>query len=109
MTEIQEQSFKKIQVIKEQIQKMNKQIEDEKQKSDQQLDNKNHFIKILEQKIFERFDQESQIRKEIERRLFSLIEDKFGALRIEISKESKNRFESIENLKNYLEVNGKLI
>jgi hypothetical protein len=37
------------------------------------------------------------------KRLFTIIEDKFNALKGEISKESRNRYESIENLKNYLE------
>jgi len=37
------------------------------------------------------------------KRLFNIIEDKFNALKVEISKESRNRYESIENLKSYLE------
>ena len=113
LSEVQTQSLEKFSVLREQVSIISKKMDNGKQKSDQLLDNKNHYIKILEQKIFERFDQESQvnlnlnlkIRKEIERKLFILIEDKFNALRVEISKESKNRFESIENLKNYLEVN----
>jgi len=32
-----------------------------------------------------------------------VIEDKFSALKSEVSKESRNRYESIENLKSYLE------
>jgi hypothetical protein len=68
------------------------------------MDAKNHFVKVLENKINERFNQEAEIRKEIERRFLALIEDKFNALKIEISKESRNRYESIENLKTYLEV-----
>lgn len=32
-----------------------------------------------------------------------MIEDKFSALKSEVSKESRNRYESIENLKSYLE------
>ena len=81
--------------------KIQKQIEDEKQKTESLLESKNHYIKVLENKIFERFDQEAQIRKEIEKKLFALIEDRFNGLKIEISKESRNRYESIENLKNY--------
>ena len=46
-------------------------------------------------------NQESDLRKEIERRFSILIDDKFNALKIEISKESKNRYECIENLKIY--------
>ena len=48
-------------------------------------------------------NKESDLRKEIERRFSILIDDKFNALKIEISKESKNRYECIENLKTYLE------
>lgn len=78
-------------------------MEEESQKSEALLENKNHYIKLLEHKIFERFNQESQIREEIGKKLFAIIDDKFNALKIEISKESRNRYESIENLKSYLE------
>ena len=61
-------------------------------------------MKVLENKINERINQESDLRKEIERRFSILIDDKFNALKIEISKESRNRYECIENLKTYLEV-----
>jgi hypothetical protein len=62
MKEIHDQSNKKVNIIKEQISKIQKQMEDEKEKSDTLLENKSHYIKILEQKIFERFDQESQVK-----------------------------------------------
>jgi hypothetical protein len=68
------------------------------------MEAKNHYVRVLETKINERFNQEAEIRKEIERRFSALIEDKFNSLKIEISKESRNRYESIENLKTYLEV-----
>lgn len=61
LTEVQSQSLEKINVLREQISIIQKKMEDGKQKSDSLLDNKNHYIKILEQKIFERFDQESQV------------------------------------------------
>ena len=64
---------------------------------------KANFIKTLETKIFERFNQEQQIREEIGKKLLSIIDDKFNALKVEITKESRNRYESIENLKNHLE------
>ena len=35
--------------------------------------------------------------------MLTVIEDKFSALKSEVSKESRNRYESIENLKSYLE------
>ena len=85
------------------INRITKQIEEENQKSESLLENKNHYIKLLEQKIFERFNQESQIREEIGKKLFAVIDDKFNSLKVEISKESRNRYESIENLKGFLE------
>jgi len=39
----------------------------------------------------------------MEKKLITIVEDKFGALKGEVSKESKNRFESVEHLKNCLE------
>ena len=76
-----------------------KQIEEENEKAKNFLDRKNHFISLLEQKIDERFKQEAQIREEIGNKLISVIEDRFNSLKIEISKESGDRFECIENLK----------
>lgn len=73
-------------------------------KFDSFTEQKNSYIKVLENKINERFNQESELRKEIERRFTVLIDDKFNSLKIEISKESRNRYECIENLKTYLEV-----
>jgi hypothetical protein len=61
-------------------------------------------MKILETKIFDRFHQEAELRKDIEKKFTMLIDDKYNSLKMEISKESRNRYESIENLKNYLEV-----
>ena len=80
-----------------------KQIEEENEKAENFLERKNHYIQLLEQKIDERFNQEAQIREEIGNKLLSIIDDKFNALKNEISKESGNRFECIENLKSYLE------
>lgn len=67
------------------------------------MDIKNHYIQILESKIFDRFNREAQIREEMSKKLFTVIDDKFNTLKNEISKESRNRYESIENLKSYLE------
>ena len=54
-----------------------KQIEEENEKSKNFLDRKNHFISLLEQKIDERFKQESQIREEIGNKLISVIQNLF--------------------------------
>lgn len=83
--------------------RIQKQLDEEHHKSESLLENKNHYIKLFEHKIFERFSQESQIREEIGKKLLTIIDDKFNSLKVEISKESRNRYESIENLKSYLE------
>jgi hypothetical protein len=39
----------------------------------------------------------------MEKRLLGIVEDRFSALKTDVTKESKNRFESIEHLKSCLE------
>ena len=56
-----------------QINLIGKQIEEENEKAADFLERKNHYIKLLEQKIDERFNQEAQIREEIGNKLFSKI------------------------------------
>ena len=104
LNDINEQTQKKFQIVKDNINKIQKQIEDERAKFDSYTEAKNNYVKVLENKINERLNQEIDLRKEIERRFSILIDDKFNALKIEISKESRNRYECIENLKTYLEV-----
>ena len=103
LTDISDQTGKKFNIIRENVIRIQKQLEDENQKAESLLENKNHYIKLLEGKIFERFNQEAQIREEIGKKMMTIIDDKFNALKVEISKESRNRYESIENLKSYLE------
>jgi hypothetical protein len=88
------------------LNKLQKQLEEERRKTESQTEAKNHYMKILESKIYDRFQQESELRKEIERKFTMLIDDKYNTLKMEISKESRNRYESIEALKNYLEVSN---
>ena len=97
LTDINEQTKKKFQIIKENILKIKSQI------AEKYTWEKKKYIKALEEKITERFEEEQEIRQEIERKFCSLIDEKFIALRIEISKESRNRYQCIENLKTYLE------
>ena len=39
----------------------------------------------------------------MEKRLMNIVEDRFSALKADISKESRNRYESVEHLKSCLE------
>jgi len=51
----------------------------------------------------ERFESESNDRKDGERGLLLYIDEKFNILKNELSKEAKNRNDSIENFTFYLE------
>jgi hypothetical protein len=87
-----------------QLNKLQKQLEEQRRRTESQTEAKNNYIKILESKIYDRFQQEADLKKEIERKFIMLIDDKYNTLKMEISKESRNRYESIEALKAYLEV-----
>lgn len=80
-------------------------IEEEKFKNVSLNEEKSIFIKNFEIRVCERFEKERFKRKELERRYTNLIEERFNSMKMELTKESKDRFEAIENLKTYLEVN----
>ena len=103
LNDINEQTKKKFQIIKENINQIRKKIEEERANSENYTQQKNNCIKSLEEKLADRFNEEQEIRQEIERKFNSLIDEKFLSLKIEISKESRNRYQCIENLKTYLE------
>lgn len=84
--------------------KITKQIDEERSKAAVLIENKTQYIKLFENRLNERFEKERYTRKELEKRYTNLVEDRFNTLKIEISKESRTRYESIENLKSYLEV-----
>lgn len=96
--------FKQISNLKEQISKIIKEIEEEKQTFETKFESQTQFIRLLELKIMERFDEEGNERKEVERKLLSFIEEKYTILRNELTRETKNRNESLENFSFYLEV-----
>lgn len=66
-----------------------------------------NYIKILEKKINERFDEERAKREEEESRIYNIINMKFKNLLNEISNESRNRIDNVENLKLYLDSQNK--
>ena len=103
LDEVKAQTSSKFAIVRDNINMIRKQLEEEKDKGAIIVEKENNFIKLLEQKIDERFAQESQILEDIGNKLSNMIFEKFNALKIEISKESANRYECIENLKTYLE------
>lgn len=101
--ESSEKNIKAFSVVKEQIAQIIKQIEDDKQEYEHNYENRSNYIRMLEFKIMERFDAESNERKDGERGLMLYIDEKFNILKNELTKESKNRNDSIENFTFYLE------
>ncbi len=104
-TDINEFNYKNFSGIKEQVSKIIQQIEEDKQKYESSFENRTQHITLLEFKLMEKFDAETQERKDMERRLASLVDDRFSILRNELNKEARNRNESVENFTFYLEVN----
>jgi len=51
----------------------------------------------------ERFEQENAARRDVEKRLLGIAEERFAALKSDVGKESRNRYESVEHLKSCLE------
>jgi len=57
----------------------------------------------MEEKIFEKFDYELASKREIEAKISNHLEDKFNIIKTDLQKESKTRYDSIENLEYYFE------
>jgi hypothetical protein len=102
-SETNEMTFKTFSQIKEHMMKIIQSIEEDKQNYESSFESRTQAISMLEFKLLEKFDQESSERKDMEKRLLNQIDDKYGILRNELSKEVKNRNESIDNFTFYLE------
>lgn len=61
------------------------------------------FLKKMEEKIFEKFDFELSCKREIEVKISNHLEEKFNIIKTDLQKESKTRYDSIENLEYYFE------
>ena len=57
----------------------------------------------MEVKIFDKFNTELQNKKDLESNVTSKLEDKFNSIKVELQKESKTRYDHIENLEYYFE------
>ena len=101
--ETNEANFKTFNQTKEQISKIIQQIEEDRQKFDATHEARTQYLSQLEFKLMQRFEDEANQRKEMEGRLTSQIDDRFNVLKNELYKEEKNRNESVENFKFYLE------
>ena len=66
-------------------------------------DEKMQYLHMLEEKVVDRFEQEAKLRKEMERKALLLIEERYSFLINELTKEEKNRNESLENFQKIIE------
>lgn len=101
--ETNETNFKTFNQTKEEISKIIQMIEEDRQKFDQSYENRNQYLSQLEFTLMQKFDQEASARKNMEKKLLSQIDERFTVLKNELYKEEKNRNESVENFKFYLE------
>jgi len=98
-----EANLKKFAVFKEKVTECLKYIEADKQATDYEQQVEQKQIQALTKSVEERFNQEKLARKDMEARLLQQIEDRFMTVRKTLSQESRNRYESIEQLKGSLE------
>lgn len=101
--ETKESNNRKFNDIKEQIITIQKTLDEESGRRESSHNEFMGFLKKMEEKIFEKFDIELLSKRELESRVTKYLEDKFNIVKLELQKESKQRFESIENLEYYFE------
>jgi hypothetical protein len=101
--EIKDGNNKKFNDVKEQVLLIQKTSDDESQKRESAHHEFMEFMKKMEEKIFEKFDAELNAKREIEVKLSQYLEEKFNYVKCELQKESKTRYDAIENLEFYFE------
>ena len=103
VNESNEATFKTFNQTKEQIANLIQMIEEDRQQHESSYESRTQYISNLEFKLMQKFNNENAERQNMEQRLYNQIDDRFNILKNELSKEEKNRNESIENFKFYLE------
>ncbi len=101
--ETKDANNKKFNDIKEQVLIIQKNIDDEAQKREATHSEFMEFLKKMEEKIFEKFDAELQNKKELEANVSNQLDSRFNSVKVELQKESKTRYDNIENLEYYFE------
>ena len=99
----QESNAKKFTAFKEKVTECLKYIETDKQARDFEHLSQLREVEALEKQINDKFHAEKLARKDMEAKLLQHVEDRFMAVRKLLSQESRNRYESIEQLKGSLE------
>jgi hypothetical protein len=101
--ETKENNNKKFNDVKEQILIIQKTLDDESSKREGAHNEFMEFMKKMEEKIFEKFDYELSCKRDIEIKTAQYLEEKFNIIKSDLQKESKTRYDSIENLEYYFE------
>lgn len=90
-------NFKAFNQTKEKISKIIQCIEEDRQKFETTHESRSQYVSILEFKLLQRFEGIIVERKEIKKRLFNQIDDRYNILRKKLIKEERNRNESVDN------------
>ena len=101
--ESQNEILKNFESTKKEIAELIQMIENDRISFDESYEARTQYISKLEFKLMEQFNNERDERNAMCNRLISNIDNKYMILRNELAKEEKNRDESIDNFKNYLE------
>ena len=101
------QTNNKFKLIKENIKALSNQFEQEKLRDEHYSEKKMNYIKLLENKINERFEDERAKREDIEFKIFNTINNRFNLLYNELNNEVRNRNSCVENLKLFLDSQNK--
>ena len=103
LIEFNEDTQSKFAAVKDQLTKLFNQIEEQNNGIDASYDEKMQYLHALEEKVVSRFEQESKLRKEMEKKALLLIEERYSFLINELTKEEKNRNESLENFQKIID------
>ena len=101
--ETKDSNNKKFNDVKEQILIIQKTLDDEGQKREATHNEFMEFLKKMEEKIFDKFNTELQNKKDLESNVSQKLEERFNQVKVELQKESKTRYDHIENLEYYFE------
>ena len=101
--ESQNEILKNFESTKKEIAELIQMIENDRISFDESYEARTQYISKLEFKLMEQFNNERDERNAMCNRLISNVDNKYMILKNELAKEEKNRDESIDNFKNYLE------
>jgi DNA repair exonuclease SbcCD ATPase subunit len=103
ITEYVESNNKRVNLLRDQIGKIQRMLEEEKDHREQVLQAKYRDMANLETKFTQLIEGEINTRKESDSRLIRLVDERFNSLRTELVRESKLRAENIDLVNNTLE------